>query len=145
MRRIRFQVEGGLPPRKQRNRSVWEKEQASRTRALRKEAHKKLGSEGCFTGRVQLKLEVHVQGEGNRDSRLGDLDNFVSGICDALGKWDPKWGAVDPDVWPEAQDCPVHPERPIAFDDDSQVMKIDAEKWVWKNSGNCYEVVLEGE
>ena len=148
MRRIRFRVKEELPPKKTRSKkggSMWSsKTEARRLIALREKALHKMGSQPLFAGDVRLTLRVHVgfrdKGLGNKGS--GDLDNFVSGVCDGLmnAQGQPN---IDEDLWRENPD--VHPTRSIAFKDDSQVVKINAEKLAIPEDHSWYEIELEGE
>lgn len=79
-----------------------------------------------FEGPVRLDLEVHV-GPVN-DRHIGDLDNFVSGVCDCLqtAKNNPR---LAPD-WDAPGLQHIHPGRPVALVDDIQVVEIRARKVV---------------
>ena len=144
MRRIQFRVDD-LPPKKGGEKSMWSKPaEAKKLIALRKEALKALKSQEHFIGDVRLTLRVHVgfrnRGLGKKGS--GDLDNFVAGVCDGLmpAQQEP---AIDQELW--SQNPAVDPEIPVAFEDDSQVVKINAEKLVVPEDHSWYEIELEGE
>ena len=86
-------------------------------------------------GPVHLALRVYAEPE------LGDLDNFITGICDGLMAAHPRT-PIDPALWqalPEA----VRPDRPIAFADDSRVTKIQAERLPVDSDGRRYELEIE--
>ena len=121
---IRFEV-CGLPPNIKKNKGSMESnpEQNRRLVALRTKAREKLGSQ-MLTGNIRLALTVDVGDQASvvddaGKYGFGDLDNFVSGVCDGLKR--------------------------VAFDDDRHVVKIDAE--IVRGSGDhCqYRIELEGE
>lgn len=131
MRRISFTV-SGLPPNIKKNKGSMSRiqEQATRLERLQNEAFEALRSQASdepFKDDVRLTLSVHVGFNDARDSGiwgLGDLDNFVAGVCDGLKKGDS--------------------EDYVIFDD-SKVVKIDAEKLLGPDPGSWYAVTLEGQ
>jgi len=83
MRSISFRVDGHLPPKKDGAISMWGKPaEAGRLVALRIAALQALGGLPPFERNMRLALKVHV-GPTN-DRRAGDLDNYVTGVCDGL-------------------------------------------------------------
>ena len=125
METIEFEVHGELPPKK-RPRSKIQKDRliALKTGAL---DALRLQASGPFENEVHLALSVHVglarqNKSGNKGS--GDLDNFVSGVCDGLKKAD---------------------SEEYVISDDSKVVKICAEKMISPDDHCWYKVVLEGE
>jgi len=148
MRRIRFRVDGELPPKKHGKpkkgeaRSMWgKKREAKRLIRLREGALAALGSQGPFTRDVRLTLRVHIGPEHRAQGNGGDLDNFVAGVCDGLmaAQQRPKHDSA---LW--SKHPTVCPTRPIAFDDDLQVVQIDAKKFAI-NEPSWYRVVVTGE
>ena len=134
-----FEVKG-LPPKKDGANSMWGKKlESERLVALRQAALKSFNGQPPLQSNIKLILQIHIP-VNNRS--IGDLDTFVSGVCDGLMKRDPK-SEPHPGIWnnPEYQD--VHPDRSIAIVDDSQVISIQAEKV--KGDVQWYEVMLEGE
>ena len=91
-----------------------------------------------FERNISLTVRVHV-GESNT-RRTGDLDNFITGICDGLMAADPlaslspHWNSVPH----------VHPSRTIAILDDSQIVSINAEKIVGDDAP-WYSLELRGD
>ena len=142
MRHIRFKVEKELPPKKDGATSMWGKPtEARRLIELRTAALEALGDQPPFTRDIRLTLRVHV---GLRNDRhAGDLDNFIAGVCDGLMAGDPR-SSVHPS-FDESENSSVHPSKTIAIFDDSQVMKIDAEKLSGLSDDHWYEIKLEGE
>ena len=152
----RFQV-NGLPPNKSVKGSMWaNEEQAHRLIALREAALTKPVPR-VFAGPVRLTLKVHVgipdwdtlDTDARRKAlkECGDLDNFVAGVCDGLMKAHPNTLKVPRPKGHPLLSFPEHvrPSKPIAFKDDSQIMKIDAERIVSSGDHRWYEVVLEEE
>jgi hypothetical protein len=93
-----------------------------------------------FRAHISLELEVHCTPV--RGQRIGDLDNFVTGVCDGLMAADPRikrdsrWDAPDLEA--------VHPSRTIAIEDDDAVVAIVARK-ISGGATPCYRIALEGE
>ena len=142
MRNIRFRVANELPPKKDGANSMWGKRtEAPRLIALRKAALEALGDQRPFTQEIRLTLRVHV-GLQN-DLRSGDLDNFITGVCDGLMASAPR-SSVHP-LFDESENSAVHPSKTIAVADDFQIMKIDAEKLAGLGEDHWYEIKLEGK
>ena len=142
---IRFEVHGELPPKKyaKNGNSMWGDEtEARRLIALRQKALKKFGSRGPLAGKIRLALCVYVRRAPNQNR--GDLDNFISGVCDGLmglGKHPHPEQKLAP-IFCEKENEAVHPSKSIAYKDDSQVMEICAKKLV-HDGDDGYEVELE--
>ena len=142
MRNIRFRVEKELPPKKDGANSMWGKPtEARRLVVLRRAALEALGEQPPFTRKIRLTLRVHVGLRNDRHS--GDLDNFIAGVCDGLMAGDPRSSAHQ--SFDERENSPVHPSKTVAIFDDSQVMRVDAEKLVGLSDDHWYEIKLEGE
>ena len=123
--------------------------EATRLIALRKNALEARGSQPIFTVGIRLTLRVHVGFEFAKQfgdpGNFGDLDTFVSGVCDGLMKAHPHPATkIDP-LFTVPENSAVHPSKPIAIEDDSKVTKIDAEKIVGPGNHGWYEILLEGE
>ena len=137
---IQFQVKGELPPKKGGGISMWnDRTQEPRLIQLRKEAvaaFEKNGSPPPFTKDIQLTLRLKV-GEGFLRKRsadpnnFGDLDSLVGGVCDGLQRP------------PLDSEC-FFPSF-CAIEDDSQVVKIAAEKDLGAGHHCRYEIELDGE
>jgi len=114
----------GFPPKKDGAQSMWRKRgEQPRIIALRRALHTKLGPT-VFAGHVALDLELRISDD--RILTAGDLDNFVTGICDSLmaanglprthGEYsDSEWEGIEPD-------------RVIALPNDATVVAISARK-----------------
>ena len=170
MRTMRFSVEhmlkdalkdapkDALPPKKHGDKSMWGKRtdtEPKRLIALRQKAVEKLGSQP-LTGEIRLTLTVHVGVKDfdklDRDARakavknVGDLDNFVAGVCDGLMAAHPNTPNTSfHDLFGKPENSDVHPTIPIAFEDDSQIVKINAERRIRHGDHRWYEVGLEGD
>ena len=142
MRSIKFRVNGNLPPKKDGARSMWGKPtEARRLIALRQAALGALGGQPPLEDNIQLTLRVHV-GPIN-DQRAGDLDNYVTGVCDGLMAADSR-SAIDAQLEsPELGE--IHPSRCIAIRDDSAVVSIRAEKLFGHGDTPWFEIILEGD
>ena len=136
-----FEVKG-LPPKKDGANSMWSKKlESERLVALRQAALKAFSGQPPLRSNIKLILKIRIP-VNNRS--IGDLDTFVSGVCDSLMKRDPRSKLYE-ETWsnPEYQD--VHPDKRIAIVDDSQVIGIRAEKVIGDLNQQRYEVMLEGE
>src|SRR3989344_5117000 len=75
----------GLPPKKDISLSMWNDKkkpnQIQRLIELRKEAKSKI--KGIIKKNIVLNLRVYIPKRKNQISE-GDLDNYISGICDGL-------------------------------------------------------------
>lgn len=138
---IEFRVEG-LPPKKDGASSMWGKRLESlRLVSLRRAALKKMGGHSPLKNDIRLTLSVNV---GTRNDRsIGDLDNFVTGVCDGLMKMAPRCRPCE-EIWDNPENEDVRPCLPIAIEDDSQVIGISAVKVV-RGGSQFYDVKLEGE
>jgi hypothetical protein len=140
MRTYIFSVEG-LPPKKDGALSMWGKPlEANRLVALRLAALETMKGAPPLSNNINLSLKLYIP-INNRG--VGDLDTFVTGICDGLmathygGKLDP--------IWDKPEIVDIHPKKTIAVEDDSEIIKIQAEKIVGKYNHFWYEIHLEGE
>ena len=134
-----FEVKG-LPPKKDGANSMWSKKlESERLVALRQAALKAFSGEPPLRSNIKLILKIRIP-VNNRS--IGDLDTFVSGVCDGLMKRDPR-SKLHKETWSNPEYRGVHPDIVIAIVDDSQVIGIQAEKV--KDDVQWYEVMLEGE
>ncbi len=154
MRRIQFEVEDledpltdTLPPKKHGRKSMWNrKTEVNRLKVLRRKALDELGSAPPFTGDIRLTLSVHVGCEAPvftdaGEKGFGDLDNFVSGVCDGLMAADRR-AKIHP-LFCESKNANVHPTKKIAIWDDQQVIEINAKKCIRPGNHCWYEIGLE--
>ncbi len=90
--------------------------------------------------RLVFRLKIHLP-VNNRS--IGDLDTFVTGVCDGLMKRDPR-SKLHEEIWSSPEYLDVHPDNVIAIIDDSQVINIEAKKVIGDTDQQWYEVILEG-
>jgi hypothetical protein len=116
---------------------MWGKpEHFSRLVALRQAFARELGTDLPLRTDIRLSVRVHVGAANTKQT--GDLDNFVTGICDGLQSGRGKWAQ-----WEHVDYASVHPDKAIAIADDYAVIAIDAEKIV--GDGPWYSVRISGE
>lgn len=133
--KIAFTVEG-VPPKKDGANSMWRKPtEVPRIKAFRIAACAVLDGRAPDSGSVALTVRVFAP------AGAGDLDNFATGICDALMAVHPRV-PVDESLWSELP-AAARPDRPIAFRDDSIVSRILIERLPVPPRGPRYEVELE--
>ena len=142
MRHISFSVKGKLPPKKDGANSMWNKEaEAPRLVALRLQALEALGSTPPFSQDIRLKVSIHLSSPNTRAT--GDLDNFISGICDGLMRADRC--AKLHQLFSRPENATVHPQEIIAIHDDSQITEVHAYKLVGESIDDWYDVELSGD
>jgi hypothetical protein len=140
MRTYQFKVKG-LPPKKDGAQSMWGKKlESERLVLLRQAALQALKKQPPLERNIKLTLNIHLP-INNRS--IGDLDTFVTGVCDGLMAT--RYGGNLNPIWNNQELKNVHPTNTIAIYDDIQVVSIRAEKIIDSNSRQWYEVILEGE
>ncbi len=141
MRTYRFKVKG-LPPKKDGAQSMWGKPlEGRRLVELRQAALKAIEGFSPLQSNIRLTLKIHVGPINNR--LIGDLDTFITGVCDGLMAAAP--GSKLDLTWDDKKLEHVHPSKTIAIIDDSQVVSIQAEKIIDGTAQQWYEVILEEE
>ncbi len=141
MRTYRFEVKG-LPPKKDGAQSMWGKLlEAKRLATLRQLVLKAFKGDSPLQSNIKLTLKIHIGPKNDRS--IGDLDTFVTGVCDGLMATYPS-GKLD-SLWDNPKLEHIHPSKTIAIVDDSQVVSIQAEKIIGDTDQQWYEVTLEGE
>ena len=133
--KVKFGVEG-VPPKKDGANSMWRKPaDLPRLKAFRIAACRAMDGRTPPDDPVSLTVRVYAP------VGAGDLDNFATGICDALMAVHPRV-PVDPMLWVELPEA-AKPNRAIAFRDDSVVSRILIERLPAPAEGSRYEVELE--
>jgi hypothetical protein len=138
--RVEFTVRG-LPPKKDGAGSMWGKPtEIPRIRALRRAAWEALGGTGPFKTTISLELELHVPAA--EIVAIGDLDNFVTGVCDGLmaangNRWRDH-------LYPGLTWEGIQPSGAVAIEDDGNVVSIVARKVPERTGEAWYEVRLDG-
>lgn len=139
MRRFAFKVEGLLPPKKDGANSMWGKPiEARRLAALRSSAFSAFSGQPPLERQIRFWLYLHVPAKQTRG--IGDLDNFVTGVCDGLMAADTR-SIVDDTL----KSCGVPCSTPIGIVDDAEVVHIHAKKIGGAGRTPWYEVILEGD
>lgn len=138
--RFTFKIADDWPPKKDGANSMWGKRsEHDRLVKLRRAAVDALGGRPPLTRNIHLTVTIYV---GTRnDRRVGDLDTFITGVCDGLQKADARANTA---AWTETE-SPIHPTRVVAIEDDCQVIAIHAEKRTGMDPRPWYEVILEGD
>ena len=139
--KISFQV-NNIPPKKDGANSMWGKEtEIPRLISLRKAALKAMAGRNPFERNIYLKLKFHCPQA--KICRVGDLDNFITGICDGLQAADSRAGGKA--VWATEEPPEIRPQSCIAIRDDCNVVQISAEKIGDDSERYWYEIEIEGE
>lgn len=139
---IKFTVKG-RPPKKHGEKSMWARDDEGpllvslREKAL--EARSQVGLGDCFRSPVALKLTVFVP--KSQLESVGDLDNFVAGICDGLQAADSKVLGSLHEVFQEPDQKSIHPSCPLLIGDDSKVVSIIAKKVALDEDREMYYTV----
>lgn len=133
--KVTFTVDG-VPPKKDGASSMWRKSaEIPRIKALRLAANHALGGRAPKSGAVALTVRIHAP------ATAGDLDNFATGICDALMAVHPRV-PVDRSFWVELPE-EARPDRAIAFHDDAVVSRILIERLPYSTDRSRYDLELE--
>lgn len=135
----------GLPPKKRTDLSLWSHEaEVPKVINLRKVARQSFGNHLPFKSNIRLRLSVFLTEKEFNLPHVGDLDNFVSGVCDAL-----QAANMNPDDWhqsfqlPENQD--VHPTLAIGILNDLAVISIVADRFHTSDDTEThYTITIEG-
>jgi hypothetical protein len=141
---IEFTVEG-RPPKKHGEKSMWALDgEAPLIALLRKKAYEarlRAGLE-CFRDLVELGITVFVP-ESQLET-VGDLDNFIAGICDSLQAANVQILSLHPIFHVLTEDDELHPKHPILIDDDAKVVSITGKKVALDESQPIhYKVVVK--
>ena len=127
--RIEFTVKG-RPPKKHGEKSMWARDDEApfvvllREKAL--EARLKAGLDDCFCSLVALEFTVYVP--RSRLELVGDLDNFITGICDGLQAADSKVLPYLYKIFQEPGREEIDPRHALLIDNDAKVVFITARK-----------------
>lgn len=143
--RIEFTVEG-RPPKKHGEKSMWARNDEAFPIALLREralqARRKLGINDCFRSLVSLELTIFIP--KSRLESAGDLDNFVTGVCDGLQAADPKALPYLHSIFHEPRRAGIDPRQKLLIEDDSKVVSIAAKKvGVSEDKEIHYKVAVE--
>lgn len=134
--RIEFEVVG-VPPKKDGANSLWNKPvEFGRLASLRRAALAAMAGHPLFSSDIRLELEVYAS------ATLGDLDNFITGVCDGLqaaAKRTPIGQSWEAPAFAE-----IHPRLPVAILNDAAVVEIRAARRPVAGPAH-YRIVLEGE
>lgn len=140
MRHYAVERINGLPPKKDGACSMWNKDvEVPRLIRLRKAVFAALKGDPPLVKNISLMLRVHVGPVNSRE--VGDLDNFLTGICDGLQAAHSRTPLQD---WCETDCAELHPRNAIAMVDDAEVVAINAAK-VIGNESPWYSLELRGE
>jgi hypothetical protein len=142
IRTYRFDVPG-LPPKKGTERSMWaEPVEIPRLIALREAAHESMGRDPPLRRAIRLLVSMRLPGGSVSP---GDLDDFVSGICDGLQRANDAAGVDLAPRWRDLRLRDIHPGRFAAILDDRDVVFIQAERRVGGGDPVGYTVEISGE
>jgi len=138
--KYKFSVDG-YPPKKDGASSMWGKDtEFKRLVELRLTTLQAMNGQKPLKSDIKLNLKIYV-GQVN-DKSTGDLDNFITGICDGLMAA-AKRSSLHED-WDKPEYIDIHPRNTIAIVDDSQVISIQAEKVTEEANNPHYVVTIEG-
>lgn len=149
MKPIEFEVKGSVPPRNVRTDSMWNNDtEVPRVIELQRSALGVFKGRRPFSKNITLTIDIHIPKDHNKP---GDLDNFIKGICDGLSP--PREIQVDPLFplhkkfkLPENKDLrPNRPDGFRVFEDDGEIVEINATKTVGEKEELHYRVSVTGE
>jgi hypothetical protein len=137
--RIEFTVEG-RPPKKHAEKSMWARDDEARfvvrLREKAFEARSKADLGGCFSSLVSLELTVFAP--KSRLESMGDLDSFITGICDGLQAADPKVLSHLHKIFQDSEREKIHPRHALLIDNDAKVVSIVARKVALEEGQETY-------
>lgn len=140
--RIEFTVKG-RPPRKRGEKSMWARDdEAPFVASLREEAleaRSKAGLNKCFSSLISLELTVFTP--RSRLESIGDLDNFITGICDGLQAADSKVLPFLHQIFQESGKEAIDPRKALLIENDAKVIDIRARKVVLDDDQEVYYTV----
>jgi hypothetical protein len=141
---IEFRVQG-LPPKKTSETSLWQKEvEVPRVILLRRSALKAIGTLGPYRKDIRLRVHLFLRPIEYDRKNFGDLDNFASGICDALQAANSQPKHLHPKFL-TSDNRHIHPSISIAMENDALVTSLLIEKHILESEGTSfYTVILEG-
>jgi hypothetical protein len=140
MRTIEFKVTGHLPPKKDGANSMWNKpSERARLVALRQAAYACCGQEPVLSADIRLTVEIHCL--ARELLTAGDLDNFITGVCDGLMAAAGRTPVVS---WETPEFESIHPQKRIAISDDRHIVEISARKVASEDGTRWYRVLLQG-
>jgi hypothetical protein len=143
--RIEFTV-NGRPPKKHGEKSMWARnDEALFIFSLRKEAFKarsRAGLDDCLRSLIALELTIFAPKP--RVESIGDLDNFITGICDGLQAADSKVLPFMHEIFLEPNSKEIDPKKPLLFENDAKIMSIIAKKVALNQDQEIhYKVAIE--
>lgn len=106
-------------------------------KALRTAASNAMGEIPPQQQAIHLTIKIYTE------AKSGDLDNFITGICDGLQSVHPRT-LINENNWLDVP-TQIHPSRPIVFLDDSCVSKIVAERIPPTDGRIFYEIIVAGD
>lgn len=140
MARVEFSVYD-KPPKKDGANSMWSKEsEFHRIVALRQAALKAMmdcGLNAPFEEFVSLRLDLFIPKA--KIASVGDLDNFITGICDGLQAADPRSRLYS--SFNRLDNSRIHPMVPLLLTNDALVVEIVALKNSIPESSRMYYTV----
>ena len=135
---ITFKV-SGKPPKKDGSSSMWgKKSEATNIINLRNAAYQARiqSNQPIFTGKTRIELNMYIN--QNEIENIGDLDNFITGICDALQRADPR-ANIHPTIQTESI---ISPTEPLIILTDAKVYEIHAKKTPTTDPENHYKITV---
>jgi hypothetical protein len=138
--RIEFTV-NNLPPKKDGANSMWRKEtEVPRIISLREKALETIKEHNYKIQEQYLRLEFTLFVPEEKIESIGDLDNFITGICDGLQA--AHYSVTPHSLFNEPGREEIHPRKPILIINDSKVLNINASKSIIREGTQCYYNLL---
>jgi len=127
-----------IPPKKHGEKSMWDNPtESKRIVSLRKELFNRIKTP--LKGFIKLELNLYVP--KNKLESIGDLDNFITGICDALQKSHMRINKFN-SLFDKPENKSIHPQKISFIENDSKITSIIANKKL-TNKGNIhYKLIL---
>jgi hypothetical protein len=126
---IQFKVEG-FPPNQKSHPSIWSDLTQSlwvvdlRKKAL--ESKNNANITGVLTSKIRLDLEIYASKE--ELDTMGDLDNLLGGVCDALSACPRNQTLKFAECFFYPDNADIDPTRPLLYNDDKIIRSLEGTK-----------------
>lgn len=128
-----------IPPKKHGAKSMWDnKTESKRIVSLRKKLLENIKEP--IKGFLKLNLFLYVPKK--KIESIGDLDNFITGVCDSLQVSHFGINKFD-EVFNKSENKDIHPKKIYFIENDSKIISIIAKKEKTIKNNPYYKIILE--
>lgn len=109
--------------------------------SLRQKALEAFDGQLPLEGNIKIRLKIYI---AENKPFIGDLDTFLTGICDGLMRIAPR-SKLEGDFWSQPEYIDIHPEKFAVIKDDGEVISIQGEKIIGETKQHRYEITIEDQ